>query len=111
MVKTIKIPLFTPCKITFVQENDFESIAKKHNVDGSVENYLGYAFRKKEFHYYVVVTNPCKVSILAHEIKHAINFMLEDIGIKLDTYNDELECYLLEYVIEQACKKLIVNLQ
>lgn len=45
--------------------------------------------------------NP-KPGLIAHEVKHAINFVFSWSGIRLSTTNDEHECYLLEWMINKV---------
>lgn len=38
---------------------------------------------------------------IAHEAKHIVNYIFDDRGIKLDTDNDEAECYFLGWVVDR----------
>lgn len=40
--------------------------------------------------------------IIAHECKHAINFVFAWVGVKLSTVNDESECYMLGWLVDKA---------
>lgn len=39
--------------------------------------------------------------IIAHESKHIVNHIFEDVCQRLDLYNDEAECYLLGWVVDR----------
>lgn len=43
---------------------------------------------------------------VAHEAKHVVNEIIIHIHAKLDPKNDEFECYLLQWVMEQIYKHL-----
>lgn len=38
--------------------------------------------------------------VLSHECKHLVNKLYVAKGIELDRYNDEPECYLLQYLVD-----------
>ncbi len=41
---------------------------------------------------------------IAHEAKHAVNFIYQFIGKELDLENDEDECYLLQWLVDEIYK-------
>lgn len=41
---------------------------------------------------------------MAHEVKHAVNVIFADKGVKLSLSNDEAECYYIERIMEIVCK-------
>lgn len=45
--------------------------------------------------------NP-KPGLVAHEVKHVINFVFGWSGVRLSTTNDESECYLLEWMTNKV---------
>lgn len=45
-------------------------------------------------------------STLAHEIFHAVDFIMRDIGMKLTEHSHEAYAYLVGYLTEQIYKRL-----
>lgn len=43
---------------------------------------------------------------VAHEALHAVNFMLKARGVEVDTTNDEVQAYFLEWVVDKTIKIL-----
>lgn len=43
-----------------------------------------------------------KIATLAHECKHAINFIFDRYGQQLDANNDEIEAYTLGYLMREG---------
>ena len=43
-------------------------------------------------------------SVIAHEVLHATNRILEHVGVEVNTINDEAQAYLLSYVIKEIQK-------
>ena len=41
---------------------------------------------------------------IAHEAKHLVNKIFQDIGQELDLENDEAECYLLGWIVDEIHK-------
>ena len=41
--------------------------------------------------------------ILCHEVYHAVNRLFDIIGYKVDTTNDEIGAYLMEYIYRELC--------
>jgi len=46
------------------------------------------------------------IGILAHELTHAIYWILEDRGIKHNDETEEVYCYMIQYCIEQILLKI-----
>ena len=47
------------------------------------------------------------IALISHEVFHAVSFILDRIGMKLDLYSsDEAYAYLTEYLMLEICKKL-----
>lgn len=55
----------------------------------------------------IVIMDKCKDnwSIIAHEVIHVANRILESRGVEISTSNDEALTYLVSYIIEQIQKK------
>jgi len=66
---------------------------------------LSFAYSYKEngaVRYLLFLRPNAKLGEIAHECKHIINMVFSWNGIKLDTDNDEHECYYLETVINKV---------
>ena len=50
---------------------------------------------------FMVFDENVSIGTIAHECKHTINFLYKDLGVKLDIDNDEHECYLLGWLIDE----------
>lgn len=44
----------------------------------------------------------CNYGLIAHEITHVKNYLFKYIGQELDTSNDEVEAYLMEWLTNQT---------
>jgi len=51
-------------------------------------------------------TSPSSHGVFAHEALHLMNFIVEKIGAKLCTDNDEFCCYMLGYITEKFYENL-----
>ena len=51
------------------------------------------------------------ISVLVHELLHAIIGVMEIKGIKLDVDNDEVICYLQEFVFTKCLEKIDIKIK
>lgn len=70
------------------------------------KNRIGCVYRNDENEPVIVLNwffdlTPAEV---AHEAKHLVNEIFIDISAQLDLNNDEFECYLLQWVMEEIYK-------
>lgn len=56
----------------------------------------------------IILLSNASISYIAHECEHAKNGILSYIGQKADYDSDEIDAYLLQYIVEQV-EKLIKN--
>jgi hypothetical protein len=63
-----------------------------------------YAYEKATggYHILIFLKPTAKPGVIAHECKHAVNFIFKWHGQKLSLDNDEHECYLLDWMVDQA---------
>jgi hypothetical protein len=63
-----------------------------------------YAYTKATggYHILIFLKPTAKPGIIAHECKHAVNFIFQWHGQKLSLDNDEHECYMLDWLVDQA---------
>lgn len=109
MKKTIKVPIVDSIIIVYQNENIEDSLKQaglKYNPENSsaLTFHLGF-----QTNLVIFDEQNCKPGIIAHEAKHIVNYIFTDMGYKLDNDNDEMECYFLEWVVNQLHKYLKVN--
>ena len=103
--KTIEIPIYR-AKLTIVYDKDLSYIEKKYKT-ASLLNYGAVTLKdENEFKHYVVAFECYDNSLIAHEIVHIINYLYLDIGIELDTHNDESQAYLTGWLFNEIEKFL-----
>ncbi len=107
MLKKIKkeIPLYNQ-KLTIVYCDSIEKINAKLKIDMS-EEFSAVFYNKSDDHLCIVIRPKyAKPGVIAHECKHAVNAAFKYVGIELDRYNDEAECYLLGWMVDLVHKHL-----
>lgn len=104
--KTLKTPLYGT-KFTIVlydspdelkdEFNDIDFSHEIHEIDGSV------FVKNNELFIMFWIDEKSNISsgVIAHEAKHLVNKIFIDICCELDRYNDEPECYLLGWVVDE----------
>lgn len=106
-VKELNVPLF-PGKVEVIQTNDFKSVIKKYKLQ-NMEGIEACAFRiekKGIAKYYMLFNTEVNASVIAHECAHIVNYIFDDVFIKLDVDNDETQCYLLGWLVGECHKFL-----
>lgn len=59
-----------------------------------------------DIHVFFDTTNVISQGVIAHESKHIVNFIFKEIDYLIDMDNDEVECYLLGWVVNEINKFL-----
>ena len=107
----VEIPLYY-ANLVIIKTKDIKGVAIHYNQIFK-GNAVDYDFDGIEFclpnkrgvtNYYVVVKPWVSSGSIAHEAKHVVNNIFRQRGIELDLNNDEPECYLLGWVVDQICK-------
>jgi hypothetical protein len=106
-MKTIKHRIYIPiynCYLTIIVAKNFEKTAKKYDFDDS--HYCAAMVHTKEDkkgikEYFYIQRPSVTYGTIAHEAKHIVNRILRDRGQELDRWNDEAECYLLGYIVNE----------
>ena len=113
MIKTkkFKTPLFGNKFTLIVYENPIELREHLSEYDfdrNNIDNFDGCVFTYKDKKYITFkrfvedgVQYPT-AGIIAHESKHLTNNIFIDIGQHLDAWNDEAECYLLQWIVNRV---------
>jgi hypothetical protein len=103
--KRIKIPIYDERLILYKCE-DFKPLEKKYNLNDC----SGYDAVTFEAHGSIIIIFSENVTpaIIAHESLHAAGYIFKAISATMDIINDEPQCYLLGWVVEQ-CHKFLDN--
>lgn len=123
MIKDVHIEIYKAHCVFFINEKvpAIKSSLEEYNIDTSDEltkefleiadniyhhkKHSGACFYFETQNCYIVLKSLSHVTVLAHECLHAVNHILNYVGVKFDSTNDEAHCYLLEYLMEQVLQK------
>ena len=97
----IKVPLY---EIDFnLKVYDSSKEVKKSSIEYPYKDRIGCVYTKKE-QLNIVLNKYHKLTVgeIAHEVKHLVNEILIYINAQLDLNNDEFECYLLQWVMDEV---------
>lgn len=98
-IKSYKIPIYKGKFIVCFVDKLTELQTKFNLVN--IEDYDGICFSIGRSYYVAFERKSFNAGIAAHEAKHALNALFNGIGQKLETVNDEAECYLLEWMVNK----------
>lgn len=109
-----KIPIYGGnFNVVFYTKADLSLIKTKYNaVD--IENYDAVTYYKNKQIHLLFDKNKVTPGIIAHESKHALNYVFEYIGQRLDVNNDEAECYFLSWIVNrvhESCRKFNIKIK
>jgi|AntRauTorckE5430_2_1112549.scaffolds.fasta_scaffold09999_4 hypothetical protein len=105
--KKIKTPLYGTefTVVIYNSEKEINDYFFKIDFNTDIENYHGRLITKDNGEIYLVLSAIDKgyptPGIIAHESKHLVNEIFNQIGHHLDRYNDEPECYLLSWIVNR----------
>jgi len=111
MKKILKVPLFFH-KIEVYQEPTLSEAIEKANlvIDKSDNGYNALTvYMRQGLIILLFKESSCTPGIVAHEANHAVNYIMKDIMQRPDLENDEFECYLLGWLVDELHKHLKVN--
>lgn len=104
---TVGIPLYLG-SFTIIQSNDFAAICEEYDLVNP-EAMMGVdaiSFKNtgkgEASNYIAVFSDEHSPKIIAHECLHITNYIFEDRGMRMDVNNDEAQCYLLGWIVEQC---------
>lgn len=66
-------------------------------------NAMTYVYRGDVYILFNRKDNKVGGGVLCHEVYHAVNRLFDIIGYKVDTTNDEIGAYLMEFVYRELC--------
>lgn len=114
-MKKIKVPIYGGYLV--IDVGPLKETVEKYNVDVDPSSYNALTInwiKDGVRHTAILVEKGASPGIIAHESKHTVNSIFKSVGMKLDEYNDEAECYLLGWVVNrvhEAIKKYDNTLQ
>lgn len=104
MLYKAKVPIYYG-ELHVIISDDF---TKHGRFDKSVNDYKAIATTIGESKWGIFI-NPKHInehSVIAHEALHIVGYIFESIKCKMDLDNDEPQCYLLGWVVEQTYKAI-----
>lgn len=109
-IKKLKIPFYHCSFSIIIYEDDKKLQDKFKNIhfEPTIESFDGGVFEVDEHLYLALKKYKNKniqyptVGVIAHESKHLVNKVFQYIHHDLDLYNDEAECYFLEWVVNEC---------
>lgn len=112
ITESINVPIFNFDFTVIIYENDEEILEFFDNAkfDIEIEEHLGFLLNEEDMTYLVLRSgeynsiNYPTPGIIAHESKHLVNQIFKEIRQKLDVDNDEVECYLLGWIVDEVAK-------
>lgn len=96
--KRIQIPIYGD-ELVLIQIN----ADKIMSTDPTISGAFAYAIEEED-HYIIVFTNTVSPGIIAHECLHIVHMIMESKGFICDLANDEAECYLLGWIVDECFK-------
>ena len=103
ITKTIETPLFND-KINIVVTKKISKIAKEYNL--SIGDGVDGVCWADKGEIYIGITKKATPGLIAHEALHAVGFIFEGVNIKMDISNDEHQCYLLQFIVDEVYKTI-----
>ncbi|MCK5605285.1 hypothetical protein KAR91_25560 [Candidatus Pacearchaeota archaeon] len=106
--KTIKIPLYHG-EIIIIQTDDLSKIEKEYKTESLhyCDAVVFRNFKPNGYSKYVIAfDSKVDPSIIAHESLHLTGYIFHDMKAYFDIENDEPQCYLLEWIVDECHKFL-----
>jgi hypothetical protein len=103
--KVIRVPLY-PNKLVMYKCDDLKEIEKLYDLS-DCSDYDAIVFESKGLNI-VAFSKTITAGIIAHESLHIASDIFNSISADMDLNNQEPQCYLLEWVVEQ-CHKFLEN--
>lgn len=104
----VKIPLYQGT-LTIIKTDDLEKVSYKYKLI-SLHGVDACAFRTYKKNgaalYFLAFEKKVTPGIIAHESLHLVGLIYEDIHAILDIENDEPQCYLIEWIVDECHKFL-----
>lgn len=95
-----------------IQTKDLKKVEEEYNLI-NIEGFSAFCFKYPENgypRYFAVFGKDASPGVVAHEAAHVVNMIFDDHLIKLDINNDEPQCYLLEWVVNQIHQNIDIKI-
>lgn len=107
----LTIPLYG-FKLKIIQVKELSVVGEKYGLE-DLHGIDAFVFRKYRKNgspkYYLVFSNKVTPGYIAHEALHLVGLIYEDIHAVLEIENDEPQCYLIEWIVDQCHKHIKVK--
>ena len=103
MIKeTIIIPIYN-IPVDIIGYESKKEVNKK-SPEYELLNRIGCVYKTENIVLVYNLFHKLSIGEIVHEIKHVVNEVIIEIAAKLDADNDEYECYLLQYLVDEILK-------
>jgi hypothetical protein len=101
--RSYKIPIYSG-RLYIILCDSIKEASKKEglNLDDTGLDLCDAVCCVRELNHCVIFEHNPTPGVIAHECKHFINYLFIQKGVELDLYNDEHECYLLEWAVNKV---------
>lgn len=103
--RTFNIPIYFG-RLTVVVCKELQPIVDSMGIDFDTKGFEALTAKKMTStghrRYFIFLTPDCDEGDIAHECKHVLNMIFQFIGLRLDTDNDEAECYFLGWLVKRV---------
>ncbi len=109
--KKIKIPLYHG-EITIIKTDNLLDVEKMYNTESMhfCDAVVFRDFKPSGYSRYVVAfSKDISPGTIAHESLHLTGYIFADMNASFDMVNDEPQCYLLEWIVEEIHKFLKIK--
>lgn len=110
MKKRITVPLFTHLTVILYQEDDLSNVINHYDLVAPTNTLALTSFVEGDNIIMAFAYGNTTPGIISHECLHAVNFICESIGMKHDIYNDEVQAYLLQHLVNKCFNLLKIDL-
>ncbi len=109
--KKLKVPIYNRTLNLLIYDEVVEALAwaklqcdnKELDFRGEFDSFDGGFFNYDDTQFIMIEMNDdISPGVIAHECKHAVNDTFVQVGVELDKFNDEAECYLLTWYVNQV---------
>jgi hypothetical protein len=106
-ITKVPIPIYSgTLEIIITEDPEFKDVNKKYNTQAD-DNYSAFTFQaNKTGHFCIAFPSTVSGSSICHECCHIVNMVFDSIGYKMDTRNDEAQCYFTGWVFKQVDETL-----
>lgn len=109
-IKNLKIPIYFG-GLKIIQVKELGELNKEYDVDlyGLMGAFMYQNDSEGYASYTLAFPEDVTPSVIAHESLHLTNQILNDSGVRLDPDNDEPQCYLIGWIVNECHKFLKIK--